>query len=181
MTRHPRGTLLAVIGVHQVRVCPACDAEVAEEARARHRPLPDGYRSRFVHGDDAEASGEPATAKPAPKKKRSGSTYVGQVGASPAPSPPGPEDPTLRQATEAFLSESGDPAHSLAMVMLGAHLGPATRLSAISLDAADLADFVDRTWGSGGNRAQAAAALRAAFGYWHAKGWIATDPSLDLA
>lgn len=181
MTRHPRGTLLSVIGVHQVRVCPDCDADVAEAARARHRPLPDGYRSRFVHGDEPEPVADPTPrGSPASKPRRSGATYLGPVASPTAPETAGPTDPTVRQAIDAFL-QTADAGASLAMVMLGSHLGPATRLSALPTVTDDLAGFVDRTWGSGSGRDEAVAWLRAAFAHWREQEWIVDDPTAGLS
>lgn len=118
-----------------------------------------------------ETAAETATRPPPTRQKRSGSIYVGEVSGAATPKPSGPADPTVRQAIEAFLEETGDSSHSLVMVMLGSHLGPAARLRALTLEPDEMAHFVQRTWGGGDNRDDAVNALQAAFGHWRERGW----------
>lgn len=88
-------------------------------------------------------------------------------------------DPTVRQATEAFLEATDDQADSVVLVLLGTLLGASTRVSA--LDTAQTADrvveWLDRTWGSAPSERRTAAVvtLRSTFGHWRQQGWLGTD------
>ena len=85
----------------------------------------------------------------------------------------------MRQAIETFL-RSDPTADALTMVMLGQHLGPATRLGTLDDPAAQesLAAWFRATWGAQpeGRRAAAGAAVVAAVDHWRGHGWLASDP-----
>lgn len=181
MTRHPRGTLLAVVGVRHVPLCVECDDEVVAPALQHRRTIPEGYISRFLYGEpsrDPRPAAEPRS-KPAPSRSLRHSQQFQRVVPPPPPAAARPEpqvtDPTLRQATEEFLEAAGQSADSLTMVLLGSKLGPSTRLSA--LDAEKTALFL-RAWVEGtfsgreDRRRQAVATLRQAVAYWQERGWI---------
>jgi hypothetical protein len=180
MTRHPRGTLLAVVGVREVPLCVECDAEVVGPALQHRRPIPEGYVSRFLYGEPSRDQ-RPTTAvrsKPAPRRSQERRQQVQQVVQIPSPAVrPEPQitDPTLRQATEEFLEAAGGGADSLTMVLLGSKLGPSTRLSALDTEktALFLAAWVEGTFGGREDRRrQAVATLRQAVAYWSKRGWI---------
>lgn len=87
-------------------------------------------------------------------------------------------DPTVRQATEAYLEEAGSPTDALTMVLLGTKLGASTRVSRLDTQATafELTRRVDQTYGGRREqRAHAIAVLLRAFGYWQEKGWLTHD------
>jgi hypothetical protein len=75
-------------------------------------------------------------------------------------------------------------ADPLAMLMLGRHLGPATRLRELDDPhaAATLEQWFQASWGSqpAERRAAAAAALLAAVDHWQGQGWLSQDPAAFL-
>lgn len=180
MTRHPRGTLLAVVGMRQVPLCSSCDAGVLDDALSRKQPIPEGYISRFLFGEVTRESAERATHRPkARPRPRPADMHIAPV-PSVAKEPAKPElvDPTVRQATEAYLESAGSPTDALTMVLLGRKLGASTRLSRLDTPAtaSELARWVDQTYG--GRREQrdhAIAVLCRAFGYWQEQGWVTND------
>lgn len=188
MTRHPRGNQLAVVGHREVPLCPRCDAEALREGG---RLAPEGYVSRFVFGPDAPRPVRPAqrNAEPSAPTRPTRTPSLPRVrpraprpaGDQPRQVEPAPraDAPTVRQAIEAFL-RSEPAADALTMVMLGQHLGPATRLRALDDPAAQerLAAWFRTTWEvqPDGRRSAAGAALLAAFDHWRDHGWLATDP-----
>ncbi len=187
MTRHPRGTLLAVTGHRRVRLCPDCDAAVLRAATERHRPAPEGYVSRFGYGDRPPPSSGP-TGSPSPPERAPAAPRTARRRPDPTPrpgprrpqpSPSAPRGPTLRQATESFLQEAGTVPDPVVLVLWGAHVGASTRLSALDTEgaAADLAQWVGRTWakGSAVRREAAVATLVAAVDHWRGHGWLAQD------
>lgn len=188
MTRHPRGNQLAVVGHREVPLCPRCDVEVVDEGG---RLVPEGYVSRFLFGVDdprpvrptrhTTPASRPATRGSDPRSARAPRT---PPRATPPPSKePGPSTrpgaPTVRQAIEAFLS-SVPAADAFTMVMLGQHLGPATRLDALTDRSAQesLQSWFTATWGGqpDARRAVAAAAVLAAVDHWREQGWLSDDP-----
>ncbi len=194
MTRDPRGTLLAVVGVRQVPLCSTCDSEVLIAATRRHQPVPEGYVSRFLFGAVEERPARqspPGASHPQRRAADSVSRAVRPAPAPPAPStappqtgvPSRPTDPTLRQATEAFLNEAGSSSDGLTMVLWGTEVGAATRLSRIDTPetAGDLARWVEETFGScPERREQAVDVLRRATSYWTAQGWLKLDLTAEL-
>jgi|GEM_PF-887610 len=180
MTRHPRGTLLAVVGVRHVPLCVECDDQVVAPALQHRRPIPEGYVSRFLYGEPARPSGPAAKPRSSPTPTGSPSRQVQRIVPTSAPvetrSEPQVTDPTLRQATEEFLAAAGASADSLTMVLLGSQLGPSTRLRVLDSEktALFLGTWVEETFGGRPDRrSQAVATLRQAAAYWHERGWIA--------
>jgi hypothetical protein len=211
MTRHPRGNQLAIVGRRQLPLCPDCDADAITESEAGNRPVPETYVSVFLFGRELphhrpatpapasesgnarEASAERVTntflaaapTTPTPKRKTT-SPATRQVPAQPEPTPPqerGLSRPTVRQAIEAYLSASPE-ADSLAMLFLGQHLGPASRLESLDRpEAADsLVDWFDATWDTrqSERRRTAATAITAAVDAWLAHGWLTEDLAAGL-
>lgn len=186
MTRHPRGTLLAVTGRRRVRLCPSCDAEVVREGRDTRRPVPEQYVSRFVYGDPRERALErpappPTPAVREPRPPRTPAPAVPrrrEPGPEPAPEPTGPKDPTVRQATEAFL-EQADAADPITLVLWGQEVGANTRLSRLDAPEHDHRPevWLECTFGaqSEQRRAVARATLAAAFAHWRESGWLGQD------
>lgn len=213
MTRHPRGNQLAIVGRRDLPLCPACDADAIAESEAGNRPVPETYVSMFLFGRrlPRHVPRKPATVAPAsrsdatPDERRTGpSAPAARTASAPktdeqpraqSPAPAWPEAPsratneqslarpTVRQAIEAYLSASPD-ADSLAMLFLGQHLGPASRLD--SLDRPDAAEsllrWFDATWDTRQDerRRAAAAAITAAVDHWRAQGWLTKDLAAGL-
>lgn len=193
MTR-ARGTLLAVVGMREVPLCRSCDGEIAARVLDRGQLVPEGYASRFVRGEVDEAlpvSPEstrrhtPApTSSPPPKQvTRSGTVSAphGPVQAPPVTSKP--QDPTVRQATEAFLQQATESVDSLCLVLLGAELGPSTRLSRLDHQAAEsVAAGLCEKFGEGasGRRDQAVATVIDLVDHWLREGWLCTDLAAGL-
>ena len=92
------------------------------------------------------------------------------------------EDPTVRQATETYLGGAAD-ADPVTLVMLGQHLGAATRLSRLGDPAgSDLASRVDGVWGASPSprRSAAVSTVLGAVDHWRAAGWLAQDLAAGL-
>lgn len=211
MTRHPRGNQLAIVGRRDLPLCPACDAGVIAESEAGNRPVPETYVSVFLFGREvprhaprwaAPAAGT-SGAEAAPAGSRTGPAVAATpttsrpkpVGKPPAkrPEPARPEParpkeqglsrPTVRQAIEAYLSAHPD-ADSLAMLFLGQHLGPASRLDALDQPgtAESLLRWFVATWDTRQDerRQAAAAAITGAVDQWRAQGWLAEDLAAGL-
>lgn len=187
MTRNPRGTQLAVIGVRQTLLCVDCDDEVVAES-LEDTPVPEGYVSRYLFGEPRKADlGEPrrAVPKPAntlpqasPNTAASSSSRSAARPTQPPPDPPQITDPTLRQATEEFLGDAGSSVDSVAMVLLGSKLGPSTRLSRLDTEATadELERWVAQTFTSRKDqRAAAVTTLQRAVRYWLDHGWLTRD------
>jgi hypothetical protein len=196
MTRMPRGTLLAVTGLRRVSLCPHCDADVVDEAREHHRPVPEGYVSRFVYDAHAgaaaplaDSTAEPADAGRARPPRRPRRTAARVVALPEAARPASPTsastaDPTLRQATEAFLEQAGPEAETVALVLWGQQVGAATRLSRLDSEEAahELAAWVVRVWGAqaAARREAVARTLVAAVDHWRERGWLVQDLAAGL-
>lgn len=193
MTRHPRGTLLAVVGVRQVPLCSTCDSAVLIAATQRHQPVPEGYVSRFLFGAVEEGSAELPRPERSPRPRRRAAATASRAvrpaptDRAPSKSPPSfsprPADPTVRQATEAFLKEAGSSSDGLTMLLLGTELGAATRLSRVDTPeaAGDLARWAQATFGTRPeHRQHAVDVLRRATTYWTAQGWLKQDLTADL-
>jgi hypothetical protein len=185
MTRHPRGTLLAVVGMRQVPLCRDCDDDVLEAALLKHRPVPEGYVSRFLFGEPPPD--RPAKVEWPPtngRRRRPDNPKVDSRRSPPKePAESGRADPTVRQAVEVFLEAAGSPADALAMLLLGTELGPSTRLSLLDTPAtaAELTRWLDQTFqGRHEQRQEAAGVLRRALGLWQEKGWLIHDVSAAL-
>jgi len=181
MTRHPRGTLLAVVGVRQIPLCGRCDAAAIAAALQGRRPVAEGYVSRFLFGEVVDRPAETPSVKPRSPTPRSPNTSLKPV-VAPRPTQPPPDpvltDPTLRQATKAFLNDAGEPTDGLTMVLLGTKLGASTRLSRLDTAAAvaDLSVWLEQTYTARPDqRSQAVATLRRAFAHWRAQGWLTHD------
>lgn len=90
-----------------------------------------------------------------------------------------PPPPTVRQAIDSLMTAhpTVDP---LTMLMLGRHLGPATRLTELdkSTNSAALERWVQSSWGdqSTDRRTAVAAALTLAVDHWREQGWLLGDP-----
>lgn len=139
LTRHPRGTLLAVVGSREVVLCPICDEQVVATVERTRGAVPEGYVSRFVAGEPAPNDDR----MPAPRRTSRSTTRPSAPATSqPTPSAPEPapppqrHDPTLREAIESFLTEAADGTGSLPMLLLGPGLGLTTRMSTLDDDRA---------------------------------------------
>lgn len=185
MTRHPRGTLLAVTGHRRVRLCPTCDAEVVRDGYDSRRPIPEQYVSRFVYGDPRERAPVHPPSPPSPARTQRPARDADPAAErrppappAPAPAPAVPTDPTVRQATEAFL-EQADAPDPVTLVLWGQEVGANTRLSRLDADGAEHRPdvWLERTFGtqSEQRRALARATLAAAFTHWRESGWLRQD------
>jgi hypothetical protein len=211
MTRHPRGNQLAIVGRRDLPLCPACDADAIAESEAGNRAVPETYVSVFLFGRDlprhaprkpapaaaARRTGAaPAESRTAPSKPAARTASAPEPERKPSAKRPEParleasrpkeqslSRPTVRQAIEAYLSASPD-ADSLAMLFLGQHLGPASRLDAIDQPgtAESLLRWFDATWDTRQNerRHAAAAAITGAVDHWRAQGWLTRDLAAGL-
>jgi hypothetical protein len=172
MTRHPRGTLLSIVGRRRLVLCPRCDAAVlgSEEDAASDAPVPEGYVSRFLAGLPVERPARP----PAPRRKprpRAPTTGLHVPTSSASSEAAVPERPTVRQAIEHFLTVHPG-SDSLAMLLLGQHLGPSTRLHLLDEKSArEMATWVASTWPDGGP----VSTVRAVAAYWREQGWTPVD------
>lgn len=184
MTRHPRGNQLAVVGHREVPLCPRCDVEAVEGGG---RLVPEGYVSRFLFGRDEPRPVRPTKQRPQASRPPASSRGSGEPRA-PRPDAVSSQEaepttragaPTVRQAVEDFL-RSVPAADAVTMVMLGQHLGPATRLDTLGDASAQerLESWFSATWGTrpNGRRAAAAAAVLAAVDHWREQGWLSGDP-----
>jgi hypothetical protein len=181
MTRHPRGTLLSVVGVREVPLCSDCDADVLATALRDKQPVPEGYVSRFLF--DAKSrrpSPKPTPTPPRTSKPARATTQATTVSDS-RPGPPAPPpltDPTVRQAVELYLGEAEGPSDSIALVLFGSEFGSSTRLRSLDSDETSqrIAEWVQRTWGARTEqRTRAVETLCAAFGYWRSREWVTRD------
>jgi len=184
MTRHPRGTLLAVVGGREIRLCAHCDRDVLGQAGGRRPTVPEGYVSRFLRGDDAPVV-EAAGAEVRRRRERASGRRLVSVPTPPATEhrPPHVSDPTVRQATAAFL-EHVDGADNLCLVLLGSMLGASTRLSAADTPetAERLAEWVTETWRTSPSdkRLSAVGTICDAVDHWRREGWLRTDLASKL-
>lgn len=194
MTRHPRGTLLAVTGTREVRLCPRCDEAVIDPDR--ETPVPERYLSRFAHGAEkaavltADSVPETSAASRARRARRQPEpTRV--VVTSPPVSPPAPaprasQDPTVREAVAQLLLHSGGAeehtGHALVMVLLGQELGPSTRMSALDQPetAARLRAWVTGLAGGPVPPEAAPSALRSFADLCRDRGWVTQDLAAEL-
>lgn len=198
MTRHPRGNQLAIVGRRDLPLCPACDADAIAGSETGNRPVPETYVSAFLFGRDVRRdvpreparTTEPRGASDAPAGLRPGpSAPATPPTSTPHPEPSRPTEqglsrPTVRQAIEAYLSADPDDADSLAMLFLGQHLGPASRLDSLdrSRTAESLLRWFDATWDTRQDerRRAAAAAITGAVDHWIAQGWLSEDLAAGL-
>jgi hypothetical protein len=209
MTRQPRGNQLAIVGRRELPLCRVCDADAIAESLGGNRPVPETYVSVFLFGRDLprhvpreparttehSATGDaPTESTPSiavepttPEPKREKRAYAGSPGPSrPQPSPAkeqGLTRPTARQAIEAYLSAHPE-ADSLAMLFLGQHLGPASRLDSLDRPgtAESLFRWFDATWDTRQDerRRTAADAITGAVDHWRAQGWLTEDLAAGL-
>jgi hypothetical protein len=185
MTRQPRGNQLAVVGHRAVSLCPRCDVGALQGGDGR--TIPEGYVSKFLFG----AADRPVVAPSPPRPPAADADTPPAVpprapaqspGSTRQPEPPRrprtAAAPTVRQAIDAFMAATPD-ADPLTMLMLGRHLGPATRLRELDAPAsvATLEQWFEASWCSqpAERRATAAAALRAAVDHWQGQGWLSED------
>lgn len=183
MTRNPRGTLSAIIGKRQVRLCPTCDVDAVRACRQDPQAvIPESYVSRFVYGrvEEPTPRRRPAsTSRPAARTSTRSSRPSPAPRSTPPPAPPPTHaapptvtNPTIRWATSEFLTQAAESSDSMVMVVFGMKWGPSTRLQDFAERAPQkLADWLDDQFGAGG-RDQAAAAVRRAAEFWAAQGWL---------
>ena len=186
LTRHPRGTLLAVVGHRDVLVCPACDSEVIGLVR-RGAPIPEDYRPRFLTGRADAEDDTPAVPRQRPDRPKPPRLPPAVYQPPPPPVRKPPKsftDPTVREATTAYLQAHPD-ADPVVVTLMGVTLGPATRLSALDRDPAALRKQLLR-WLDGDlsrygeQRRQAAAEqVQAAFALWRDRGWFSHTLELE--
>jgi hypothetical protein len=191
MTRHPRGNMLAVVGVRNVPLCPRCDGEVLADAQAQRRPVPEGYVSRFLYGEVEElrpvrTMPKRLAGRPVP---RSGGSQVVRLPETDGPprsqAAPRLVDPTVRQGIEQFLLQADQSADRLVLVLLGALLGPSTRVSSLDspLTQGQVAVWFEEHWGRRSGRTGREAVrltLVSLAGFWQDQGWVSLDLAGDL-
>ena len=193
MTRFARGTLLAVVGMREVPLCRSCDGDVAASVLDRSQLIPEGYASRFVCGEILEA-----LTVPKPTARRAPPTPRPPIGPAPIPRGQGlgspsvadqaapvsshPQDPTVRQATEAFLGQAREPTDSLCLVLLGTELGASTRLSSLDHQTGEaIALWVDSRFGKAATRRElATATITDLVDHCLREGWLSTDIAATL-
>ncbi len=172
---------MSIVGNRDVTLCVDCDAEMISSCKSTRQWVPEDYASAYLT-DRHAARPEPTPSKPAPRP-------VPTPAPSVRPAPPKPAAktetirPTVRQAIGEHMTASSG-ADPLAMLSLGQHLGPSTRLEDISgAGAAEaLAEWFVRTWAEhdSDRRVAVRSSINDAYAFWLAKGWIANDPSADL-
>ena len=198
------------MGRRQLPLCPVCDADAIADSETGNRPVPESYVSVFLFGrqlphvpvkPEPVALASSTDARPAePRTGRSGraaraASAPGTGETSPAkptgpartrPSRPKEQSlarPTVRQAIEAYLSAT-PAADSLAMLFLGQHLGPASRLDSLDQPgkAESLQRWFDATWDARQDerRRAAAATITEAVDHWRAQGWLTEDLAAEL-
>ena len=182
VTRLPRGTLRAIVGMRDIPLCPSCDSTVLADV-ARNQHVPEEYLSQFLRRPPVprqprseETSAPQPAAAPSPRP----TTAVRPPGRSVAPPPVAPPaqpitDPTVRVAIDAYLTHAQDqsantPADPVTLVLLGQFLGPSTRLS--RLEPETIRDWLHRTWPSARARSRPAATMRGAVSHWVDKSWL---------
>lgn len=186
MTRFARGTLLAVVGMREVLLCRSCDDEVANHVLHRAQLVPDDYESRFVSGEVREAPApRPATRRqprspsaPVPRASSPAAPSGINAGAGEAKAAVSPTDPTVRQATEAFLEQASEPVDHLCLVLIGTELGASTRLSRLDAQTAEtIGAWMASKLGTATQerREQARTTITALVDHWLAQGWVSTD------
>lgn len=183
--RNTRGNQLAIVGRKQLTLCPACDKAIVEASLSAQQPVPEDYTSVFISGFPAtrpralparRSIPRPTIPVPAPADppQRPKPTPVPKVGA-PRMSP---SKPTVRQATKLFLNTTLK-ADSTALVLLGAHLGPASRLQDMEDDqvTTKLEDWFSQTYrgASADRRESARNTLIALVDYWLQQDWLEQD------
>jgi hypothetical protein len=191
MRRHSRGTQLSIVGWRDVVLCVRCDAEVLGSVGTRQTPIPEEYvssalvdvhalpptrpaprpetRARHATGDDQfrstqqpVASSRPLTPPPPPRS---------------APPPPSTVRLALQESLTG-LAATGTTLDPTTVLLLGTHLGPTTRLDQLERaghDASSLAEWAERTWGTGRASTAARHTLTALAEHWLAQGWTTTD------
>lgn len=175
VTRLPRGSLRAIVGMREVPLCPACDAVVLTTV-ARNHHVPEDYLSQFLRRPPTEC--EPARATPTPPPfvtsppPRAAQRATPEA-ASSAPARPAREDPAVHMAIARYLTHAGSagsPADPVTLIQLGTFLGPSTRLSRVDVDA--FPEWVERTWPSAGARQRVLATVRSILAYWTDQHWL---------
>jgi hypothetical protein len=183
MTRHPRGTLLAVIGARDVAVCPDCDSEVIDAVR-RGVPIPEHYRPRFMAGRQPTVEPVAQPVRPSRARRHAIGEQV-TVPEQPVRRADPLADPTLRQAIAAYLEAIPD-ADAVALTLLGAALGPAVRLSGLDRGPdgvrTQLMAWAERDLGhySAKRRREVLEEARQAFLYWSEQGWFSPSSMPNL-
>lgn len=173
-------------------LCRTCDAAALSTSMSKNQPVPEGYVSACLFGLQDRppklAPTEPSPQPDGPPRGAGTSTTTGRVAPPPqlpvTPAPPAvnTSPPTVRHAVEAYLASAPDDADSSALLLLGAHFGPSTRLDRLNdpATAGSLARWFDERWRSGSKRQ---AALRTVIGvvdFWRANGWLTGDPAAAL-
>lgn len=189
MTRYARGLLVAVVGMRDVLLCRVCDDEVAAAVAQRSELVPEGYVSRFLFGE------VPLLPPPEPRRTSASAparrTSPRASSDPPRPTPPRAapvqrdvvQDPTVRQAIEAFLAHSAGPQDSLCLVLLGAELGPSTRVSRLGLERRDaLSSWVASKFGEADTprRRVAVSTIIELADYWTDQEWTTHDIAASL-
>lgn len=193
MTRHTRGNQLAIIGRREILLCPSCDAATMEASA--NAPVPDTYVSVFLFGDTTLPAVQPRPQAPAPATRRKEKPPGPSATSTPATPSTGPAHsarqaatkpapiPTVRQAIQSYLTADSS-ADSLTMLLLGQHLGPSERLSALDTPerAARLSSWFAATWGNqpAASRDSARRTLDRAFEHWRDHSWLTTHPTSEL-
>ena len=188
MRRHSRGNQLSIMGWRDVTLCHKCDAAVIDTHRDDHTPIPEDYVSAAL----IDVNGAP-TLLPSRPADRPRASPPAQPPSPPAPAPrpptaaPSPRPPTtVRQALErshTVLAEEGTTLDPTVVLLLGQHLGPATRLDGLSAaghDPASVRDWAESLWGTGDGGATARHTITALADHWLEQGWTTTDMAAEL-
>jgi hypothetical protein len=189
MTRYARGLLVAVVGMRNVLLCRVCDDEVASAVAQRSELVPEGYVSRFLFG-------EVPTLPPPEPRRTSASAQEPRISPRAPDDPPRAtppraapiqrdvvQDPTVRQAIEVFLAHSTGPQDSLCLVLLGAELGPSTRVSRLGAEHRDaLPGWVASKFGEAETprRHVAVSTIIDLVDHWRDQGWTTHDIAASL-
>ncbi len=183
--RTTRGNQLAIVGRKELKLCPVCDEAMVTSSLHAQSPVPEDYTSIFISGFPPPPTERPPSPPEPAKRHQPTSAPV----PTEAPTPPArsteaaTERPTVRQATERFLSAQPDH-DSTALIMLGAHLGPARRLADLKGDDAadELADWFTRTYrGAADDRRETArGTIIAIVDHWLSEKWLPVDLARQL-
>lgn len=184
--RNTRGNQLAIVGRKQLTLCPVCDEAMVKRSLSAQQPVPEDYTSVFISGFPVTRPRSDSPSRPAPKRSPD---LVSETHAKAAEAPIGQMDggqagapttwrPTVRQATEAFLNGEVE-ADSTALIMLGAHLGPARRLEGLKdpTAAIELEEWFIRTYrGAAEDRRETArGTIVAIVDHWLHEKWLPVD------
>ncbi|MDK1473798.1 hypothetical protein QNO07_10260 [Streptomyces sp. 549] len=167
---------------------PARPGPRTRSAPAEPQPAPPSKTPKTPQAAQAAQAAQPPAAGATGATRPTGGGATRQPGGPPArrpgTRPPAGAVPTVRQAIQAFLTESSGDVDHTALLLLGTHLGSASRLSVLEerQAAADLATWAADRWPDrqAAARSRALDTLCRAVDFWGARGWLASDPAAHL-